>query len=150
MCIELIKTLVHDHNIPVSLIFVVASLSKSEQSFNRYQQQIKDWHLENNILLTSEDTSFVRLIEELNLVVRPTCTDGDALTIREALYLDKLVIASDVVGRPENTIVFRNRDANDFKEKVIAVISNNYSSNGVQASRESYQNYYLKLYTQLY
>ena len=150
MCIELMKALVHDHDMSVSLIFVLASLSKSEQSFNRYQQLIQDWHLEKNVLLTSEDTSFVRLIKELDLVVRPTCTDGDALTIREALYLDKPVIASDVVGRPENTIVFRNRDANDFKEKALAAISNNSSTTGAQVSRKSYQNFYLELYTQLH
>ena len=149
MCIKLMKTIVHDHNIPVSLIFVVASLSKSEQSFNRYQQQIRDWHLENNILLTSEDTSFVRLIDELDLVVRPTCTDGDALTIREALYLGKPVIASDVVSRPENTLLFKNRDTDDFRDKVLSVIIGKNHLTSIQESAESYHEFYLNLYSQL-
>lgn len=149
LCLSLMKTLVHDLNIPVSLVFVVASLSKSERDFARYSQQILDWNLENNVLLTSADTSFVRLIEGLDLVVRPTCTDGDALTIREALYLGKPVIASDVVGRPTDTILFRNRDADDLKEKILSVISSNHPAAGNPEKLESYRDFYVNLYKQL-
>ena len=149
MCISLMKTLVHDLNMRVSLVFVVASLLKSEQAFSRYQQEIQDLKLGNNVLLTFADTSFVRLIKELDLVVRPTCTDGDALTIREGLYLGKPVIASDVVGRPANTTLFRNRDADDFREKVLAVMFGNYPAAGTQETLDSFRNFYLDLYKQL-
>ena len=47
-------------------------------------------------------------------MVRPTNTDGDALSIREAMYFKISVIASDVTTRPENTIIFKNRDLDDF------------------------------------
>lgn len=149
MCISLMESLVHDLDIPVSMIFVVASLSKSEQIFARYKQLIRDRNLEKHMLLTSADTSFVRLIGKLDLVVRPTCTDGDALTIREALYLGKPVIASDIVVRPDNTVLFKNRDADDFREKVISVITGEQSAIPSSETRDEYRKFYLKLYRQI-
>jgi glycosyltransferase involved in cell wall biosynthesis len=38
--------------------------------------------------------------------VRPTRTEGDAVSVREALGLAVPVVASDVVGRPEGTVLF--------------------------------------------
>jgi len=73
-------------------------------------------------LLLNENLSFVRLIEKSDIVLRPTNTDGDALTIREALYLNKTIIASDVVNRPSGTILFKSRDTNDLKMKIIESI----------------------------
>ncbi len=39
------------------------------------------------------------------LYLRPSETDGDAVSIREALAAGVVVVASDVVGRPEGTVV---------------------------------------------
>jgi len=36
-------------------------------------------------MLIQADLSFVKLIEITDMVLRPTCTDGDALTVRKAL-----------------------------------------------------------------
>jgi hypothetical protein len=84
---------------------------------------IKKLNLNECFLLLNENLSFVRLIEQADIVLRPTNTDGDALTIREALYLNKTVIASDVVKRPSGTILFKSRDTNDLEIKIMENIS---------------------------
>jgi glycosyltransferase involved in cell wall biosynthesis len=43
-------------------------------------------------------------------MVRPTRSDGDALSIREALHAAVPVVASDVVERPEGTLTFPLED----------------------------------------
>ncbi|GMV40045.1 MAG: hypothetical protein AMXMBFR64_17610 [Myxococcales bacterium] len=43
-------------------------------------------------------------------LIRPTATDGDAVSVREALHLGVPVVASDAVGRPEGTHVARSGD----------------------------------------
>ena len=107
----------------IVIIFIVTTLEVNKEMFFEYQERIKKKGLENHIYLLHKKLSFVNLIKESNLVVRPTNTDGDALTIREALYLGKPVIASDVVERPQGTILFKNRDSNDLYEKIISFFS---------------------------
>ena len=52
------------------------------------------------------------------LFVRPTRTDGDANSIREALYLGVPSIASDAAPRPDGVRTFRSGDLDDFEREV--------------------------------
>lgn len=45
-----------------------------------------------------------------DVMVRPTATDGDAVSVREALHLGIPVVASAVVERPEGTLTARDGD----------------------------------------
>lgn len=49
-------------------------------------------------------------IAQSDLFVRPTLTDGDALSVREALALGVRTVASDVVARPFGVHTFRTGD----------------------------------------
>ncbi len=148
LCLDLMRSIVHEHQLPVALIFIISSLKNSEQKFHEYTQFIKDWGLEKHVLLTHVDTSFVRLIEKSDIVIRPTCTDGDALTIREALFMGIPVVASDVVKRPEHTVTFRNRDAGDFKKKILEVLDGKVTKTSTGESPEDYAHFYKMLYCQ--
>ncbi|RIK68609.1 MAG: hypothetical protein DCC65_03175 [Planctomycetota bacterium] len=75
-----------------------------------------------NLLFNTARGEFVPVLAESDVFVRPTNTDGDANSIREALYLGVPAVASDVVERPEGTILFRTRDMDDFEEKVRAAL----------------------------
>jgi glycosyltransferase involved in cell wall biosynthesis len=44
------------------------------------------------------------------IYVRATRTEGDAVSVREALWMGVPVVASDVVGRPEGTVLASDRD----------------------------------------
>ncbi len=81
-----------------------------------------------------------------DVYVRPTCTDGDSVAVREALDLGVQVVASDVCPRPERTILYRFGDMSDFVGKVASAIEIGH----VEANPD-YGNYYkLKnIYSQL-
>ncbi len=63
---------------------------------------------------------FATVLGNADIYVRPTDRDGDAVAIREALWMGKSVIASDCVERPEGVTVFRTGDVADLREKLIA------------------------------
>lgn len=86
----------------------------------KYRQMIQTLGLQHCFLLHEAPLSFIRLIEQSDMILRPTNTDGDALTVREALFLGKQVIASDVVKRPGGTLLFRNRDAGSLADAISA------------------------------
>lgn len=123
MCINLSIKL-KSATVPFYLIFNVSSLQEGIDIFNKAKLKIKKYKLENNFLLINEKISFVKLIEESNIVLRTTNTDGDAVSIREAIYLNKLVIASDVVNRPSGTVIFKTRNTDDLFSKVIYSLKN--------------------------
>lgn len=66
--------------------------------------------LPNNILFISRPHSLVEVIKKSDVYIRATSTDGDALSVREALYYNVAVIASDCVSRPPGCILYRNGD----------------------------------------
>jgi glycosyltransferase involved in cell wall biosynthesis len=63
------------------------------------------------------------VMSESDVFLRPTNTDGDAVSIREALYLGTPVVTSDAVPRPEPCVLFANRDMKDFEKKVRQTLS---------------------------
>lgn len=122
MCIEATHRLVQS-GIPVIFLFNVATMDNFRDKFEHYQQKIKDLGLENIFHLTNLQLSFVKLMERSDIVVRPTNIDGDSLSIREAIYLGKPVIASDVTERPEGSTIHQNRNIDDFVLKISETIT---------------------------
>lgn len=61
----------------------------------------------NNIILISEPHSFYKVIELSDATIRNTSTDGDSLSVKESLYLEKPTYCTDVVSRPKNTIIYK-------------------------------------------
>jgi hypothetical protein len=64
------------------------------------------------------------LFKRVNVLLRPTKSDGDALSIRESLYLKTPVVASNVVPRPLNTIVYDINSETDFYNKTVFLLEN--------------------------
>lgn len=126
------------------LIFVLASNTGHQELLIQYKSKIKELGLSDNIFIYESPTSFVRLLNECDIVLRCTNTDGDAISIREALHLGKCVVASDVVERPEGTIIFKTRDVNDLVKKV-----NEYVPFGNSKGNEklNYRNTYIDIYS---
>ncbi len=123
LCIEAARSL-SAAGTGFSFIFNVSVLDDYEGTYNRYREIIRESDMQDNFLLINENLSFVRLMEHSDIVLRPTNTDGDSLTVREAIYLGKKVIASDVVTRPAGTLLFRSRDADDLADKLTEAATN--------------------------
>jgi hypothetical protein len=80
--------------------------------------------LESNWIFLSDVANTTALYDETDLYLRPTITDGDSVSVRECLFLDTPVVASDAVPRPAGCVLFRNRDRDDMTAKVEGVLTN--------------------------
>ena len=151
MCIELLRNL-KESNYPALFVFVVTSLDEGKERYDAGIQLIEKYGLSEHFLLLNKEISFVNLIAESDIILRPTNTDGDALTIREGLFLGKSVVASDVVFRPEGTILFKTRDHEDLlvtMKKVIDKNKNHKNETTISALKNEDRNYYSNLFNEL-
>ncbi|MED0679314.1 glycosyltransferase family 4 protein [Aneurinibacillus thermoaerophilus] len=112
LCIDMFTKLARENK---KLAFVYCITHIGEQALlEQYTERIAAHGLEERFLLVQEKIPFYPLIQKATLFVRPTASDGDAISLREAIYLGTPAIASDVVKRPNGVITFVNRDADDF------------------------------------
>lgn len=134
-----------DNGVKAAFIFIVCDNSGIIK-IDHYKKMIKDFGLEDCFLLWESPLSFIKLVIEADMVLRPTNTDGDALTVREGLFLGKRVIASDVVIRPEGTNLFKTRDAGSLAQVIAGVIQGGQNNSGEvvdpASSLKSYITYY--------
>lgn len=108
LCIEAAK-ICKEKNIKIAFVFIVSDTT-GVLNIKFYEDLIQKYHLANLFYLHKFSISFISLVKQADIILRPTNTDGDALTVREGLFLKKKVIASNVVKRPEGTYIFKNRD----------------------------------------
>ncbi len=85
------------------------------------RRQIKAAGLEDIVKLVVGEIPFPTVLRRCDVFVRPTNTDGDAVSLREAQWYGKPCIASDAAARPEGTILFRSRDVRDFVSRLVAL-----------------------------
>ncbi len=153
MSIDVTRKLLNK-GLPVSFIYTVSSLDNGSERFNKGQEMIGKLQLKDDFLLINEKLSFVKLIESADIVLRPTNTDGDALTVREALYLGKKILASDVTSRPEGTMLFKTRDAADLESKLASLVQESSANttmkeNKPEHTQEDFKGFYTRLVSEL-
>jgi len=122
MCIDLCANL-EQYYPKIGFVFCLPDVGDYEY-FKKMKRKIVEKGIENNFLFITEQYQFYPILMKSDVFVRPTNTDGDAISIREALYLKIPVVASDIAPRPEGTILFKNRDINDFTSKVGDILDN--------------------------
>ena len=101
-----------------------------------------EYILNNNILLKSNIKmlissrfSFVDVIRLSHCCIRATTSDGDSLSIHEALYLNKDVICSDCVSRPPGCLLYPTNDNSALFNIIL-----NYKSTSIVRKIPSGQN----------
>jgi glycosyltransferase involved in cell wall biosynthesis len=147
LCIEAMHCLHHSNSSQnYFLIFVIADSKEPRTLIEEYKSLIKKYSLEKHILIWEYPLSFAKLITQCDIVLRTTNTDGDAISIREALFLGKKVIASDIVTRPKNTILFKNRNISDLV-KQIEENSISPFPNREDKEHTNFKEIYLNIYT---
>jgi glycosyltransferase involved in cell wall biosynthesis len=92
--------------------------------FNRIRQRISENGITDNFLFVTDPCQFYPILMRSDLFVRPTNTDGDAVSLREALYFRIPAVASDIVPRPKGVVTFSDRNFEDFALKVQSLLDN--------------------------
>jgi glycosyltransferase involved in cell wall biosynthesis len=108
-------------------VSVVASVNgiKNEQLYKSFLEERDALSLSQYFKLIMEDLEeLYPVLIKSDIFVRPTNTDGNAVSIKEALWFGVPVLASDVVSRPTNTIIFKNRDIDDLAGHIEEVLLN--------------------------
>ncbi len=151
LCVELMDLLTHRSDAKVAFVFVVSRDATGNKLYLEAQEQIRRRNLESQFCLYNKPVDFVTLMKQCDLVLRPTNTDGDAVTIREALYCGLPVVASDAVQRPPGTILFRNRDVHDLMGRTLGVLERGIhrASASIPANTDAYFRKYLDLYLEV-
>jgi glycosyltransferase involved in cell wall biosynthesis len=120
LCIELTRALREDYP---NLRFVFCITQTINEAYRKQlEEKIHSYGLEDHFLFT-HGMEFYPLIMRADLLVRPTNSDGDAISIREALWFGTPVLASDCVQRPKEVKLFKNRDIVDLVEKTKEVLN---------------------------
>ena len=83
-------------------------ISKSENATN--QQRIH--------IISKPELDGWQIIAKADVFIRPTITDGDALSLRESLHFGTPVIASDYTRRPTGVTLFKTGDSINLAEKI--------------------------------
>lgn len=102
---------------------VVACLYDVDARSARYLDELRERArargVDDHVLFHTEPGPFVSVVAQADLFVRPTNTDGDANSLREALALGVPAVASDAALRPEGTALFRSRDAGGLADSAL-------------------------------
>lgn len=101
-------------------IFVISSCEGAEAYFSASKNKIAEQKLEDRFLLLHGPRAFAGLLRASDIFLRATNTDGDALSVREALWYGKPVVASDCAMRPEGVLTFATRDVPSLKSCLAA------------------------------
>ena len=83
--------------------FFILSDPSGEYLSNFSLQNVR---LPSNVYLISYPHDFNQIIKISDIVIRNTVTDGDSLTVKEALFHKKKVFATDVVNRPKGVLTY--------------------------------------------
>lgn len=120
MCVSLIEQIKEAYP-NIGLLFALPKIG-DQAYFEEINRRIRNNGIEENIHFMTGQKELWPLFKNADLMLRPTCSDGYGISIAEALYLDCAAIASDVCERPEGTVLFKSRDADDLLSKVRSVL----------------------------
>lgn len=74
----------------------------------------------NSIFYWGGPVDFSEVIKYSSCTVRPTITDGDSISVRESIYFQVPVIASDCVDRPDGTILYKTLDDDSLAGRLLS------------------------------
>ncbi|HVF56889.1 MAG TPA: glycosyltransferase family 4 protein [Pyrinomonadaceae bacterium] len=121
MCVELIGELKKTHA-DAGLLFALGEFADADYR-ERIERRISELGVAGNVHFMTGQKEMWPLFRRADLMVRPTFTDGYAVSLAEALYMNCPAVASDAAERPAGTVIFANRDQNDFLRKCRDVLA---------------------------
>ncbi len=135
IALEALQILREKHSLDILFIASINGIA-DENRYNQFLATRKALNLESEFILYEENLEEVYpLYLNTQVFIRPTNTDGNSVSIKEALWFGTPVVASDCVVRPDEVSLFKNRDAIDLSEKILQLIK----SGGLLSSDEKFE-----------
>lgn len=102
-----------------SAMICVGTVPSDDEYYSRLLERAERGPAGERIKFVRGEINFPGVLRRSDLFVRPSSRDGDAISLREALWYGIPAIASDVAVRPEGTVLFSSRDTGAFVEKIL-------------------------------
>lgn len=129
-CIELAARLRATYP-KVGVVFCFGDFHAGEQiQLDALTDQARRLGVADHVLLHTTPGPFVPVLAASDVFVRPSNTDGDAISVREALYLGVPTVASDAVARPAGAVLFPTRDIDAMTKAVEHVLAESRGATG--------------------
>ena len=109
--------------IPETAACVLTRLPMAGDYPDQVRRLAQSFNLEQALFFIEKVEDTASLMLRCDVVVRSTLTDGDSMSVREALLLGRPVVASDAASRPEGCILFRAGDHNHLADQLIHVLT---------------------------
>lgn len=120
--ISLMDKLVNDKGMDVGLVFCISEIFNHEY-YNECCAKIKELGLERNFhFVIQSPVNGFEVWAATDLFLRPTMSDMEGVSVKEALQFGTPVVASDVCIRPKEVVLYRTGDAEDLFEKVYPLL----------------------------
>lgn len=119
--IELMNRLVNKDGMDVGLVFCMVEYD--DNYYNESLRTIEKYNLKNNFLFViASPVNGFEVWAHTDLFLRPTMSDMEGISVKEALEFGTPVVASDVCVRPREAVLYRKADVDDLYDKVSGVL----------------------------
>lgn len=119
----LVKTLKYLRGFPYPFKCFLAIAEYSEDALDAaLRDSLLDLQKTGHLVFIGKQLDFWPIYHGLDLFLRLTTTDGDSVSVREALYFGCGVLASDVVPRPDGVVVYRYGDQDLLNQTVLKMV----------------------------
>jgi len=98
--------------------FMLNVLHSVPEHEKKMREEVERRQLGDHFKFCSPVQTFYPVYKYADIFVRPTLSDGDALSVREALSAGVPTVASDAAPRPDLVNLFRKRDFDDYEKAV--------------------------------
>lgn len=120
--IDTISRLWHDDRLDVGMVVLLPTIG-NETYYQQLCDRLRCQQIADRFCFIREPLKEASSLWKISdLVVRATNTDGNSLTVWEALGQGTPVIASDCVERPNECVLFRTRDVEDLRRAIKRVL----------------------------
>jgi glycosyltransferase involved in cell wall biosynthesis len=109
MCVDLASRITSEHP-RAGVLFVLGNSSTNADYISHQLDRARTTGAESSFHLLTGQRELWPLLKRAEAVIRPTTSDGYAVSLQEALYFGTPVVASDVSERPPGAICFPSRD----------------------------------------
>lgn len=143
MLIDL-TAILKEKNYDVATIVTARDL-KNTECLKEFEDVIKKKNIESHFFFNERPIDAMAFWKISDVFMRTTNTDGNSVSVLEALSVGTPVIATDCVERPTECILVKTRNMDDLLEKTIYVLEN-LESEKKKLTNSSFKGYAEDLY----
>ena len=116
--IEMMNRLVHDDGMDVGLVFCITEIFNDEY-YQECLARIEKYSLTDKFLFViNSPVNGFEVWARTDVFLRPTRSDMEGISVKEALEFGTPVVASDVCVRPSQAVLYKTGDVAELHEKV--------------------------------